>query len=73
MAFRHEEELLAERMSETGDDLDTVYKRDILPQKIALDLDYVRTHRLRTDITLIVSTGKAILSRSSAARSTVKD
>jgi lipopolysaccharide/colanic/teichoic acid biosynthesis glycosyltransferase len=67
LAFRHEEALLAERMSETGDDLDTVYQRDILPHKIAFDLEYVRNHRLRSDITLILSTGLAVLGRGRSA------
>ena len=50
LAFFDEEQLLAEA------DAEAVYIRDILPRKLALDLDYARRHTLRQDLRILAQT-----------------
>ena len=50
LAFFDEEHLLAEA------DAETVYIRDILPRKLALDLDYARRRTLRQDLRILAQT-----------------
>lgn len=45
--YRHEEDLLAEVPAE---DLDRVYQQEILPEKLALDLEYVENRSLLLDL-----------------------
>lgn len=50
LAFRHEEALL------TGVDWETTYRTQVLPSKLAIDLDYLRQRTLRSDLRLIMHT-----------------
>ena len=50
LAFRHEEALL------TGADWETTYRTEVLPSKLAIDLDYLRQRTLRSDLQLILHT-----------------
>ncbi len=56
--YRHEERLLAQQS-----DPEKYYREVILPQKIASDLEYVRTRGILTDLRLLVQTVFAVLSR----------
>ena len=56
--YRHEERLLAQQS-----DPEKYYREVLLPQKIASDLEYVRTRGLITDLRLLVQTAFAVLSR----------
>lgn len=47
LSFRHEEKML------TGQDWETVYRTQVLPQKLAIDLEYLRTRTLLSDFRLI--------------------
>ena len=64
LAYRHEETLLKQAVQESGDDLETIYVRDVLPRKVAMDLEYVNNHRLSTDFAILASTVTAVLRRS---------
>lgn len=55
LAYRHEEQMLA------GEDWETVYREQVLPAKLAIDLDYLARRTLRSDLTLIVRTVAAML------------
>lgn len=61
LAFAREDELL------TGDDPEGVYVREILPRKLAVDLEYVRTRTLRGDIAILVRTALTALQRRGGA------
>jgi lipopolysaccharide/colanic/teichoic acid biosynthesis glycosyltransferase len=50
LAYRREEQLL------TGADWETVYREQVLPAKLAIDLDYLARRTLRSDLGLIVRT-----------------
>lgn len=56
--YRNEERLLAEQA-----DPETYYREVLLPQKIASDLEYVRTRSLATDVRLLLETVVAVLLR----------
>jgi lipopolysaccharide/colanic/teichoic acid biosynthesis glycosyltransferase len=57
IAFRWEEKLLAEQP-----DPDQFYRENLLPRKLALNLDYVRKTSFRYDCRLIARTARALLS-----------
>jgi lipopolysaccharide/colanic/teichoic acid biosynthesis glycosyltransferase len=57
IAFRWEEELLAQRPNP-----DQFYKEDILPRKLALNLEYVANMSLKNDFVLIVRTIHSLFS-----------
>ncbi len=50
LAYRNEEEML------TGDDWETVYQTKVMPAKIAIDLEYMATANILTDLNLIFQT-----------------
>ncbi len=50
LAYRHEEQML------TGDDWETVYRTQIMPEKIAIDLAYMASATVMTDLKLIFQT-----------------
>lgn len=54
LSFRHEEEIL------TGPDWETVYRTQVMPEKIRIDLDYQSRRSLVTDIGLILRTVIAV-------------
>jgi lipopolysaccharide/colanic/teichoic acid biosynthesis glycosyltransferase len=55
LAYRNEAELLS------GEDWERRYLKEILPHKLALELEYQRTRSLRSDLSLIVRTLGGIL------------
>ena len=50
LAYRHEEQLLA------GKDWETTYLNEIMPAKLAIDLEYVKHRTVWTDIKLVLRT-----------------
>jgi lipopolysaccharide/colanic/teichoic acid biosynthesis glycosyltransferase len=50
LAYRHEEQML------TGDDWETVYQQKVMPEKIAIDLAYMGSANVITDLKLIFQT-----------------
>ncbi len=58
LAFRNEEELLS---AIPEDQLDTFYEMFVKPAKAHLDLEYVRTASLRSDLTILWRTASACL------------
>ena len=50
LVYRNEQALL------TGADWETIYRTEIMPAKIAIDLNYLKTANVVTDITLIFRT-----------------
>jgi len=50
LRFRHEERMLV------GPDPEAIYVRELLPQKLAIDLEYVRHHTLLGDLRILVRT-----------------
>ena len=50
VAFRNEEEMLA------GPDREEVYVRDILPRKLAIDLEYIRSRSVLGDLLILLKT-----------------
>ncbi len=56
--FRHEEELLAKIPPE---ELRSYYVREVLPRKVALDVDYASRATLWSDLMILIRTAKAIL------------
>ena len=58
--FRHEEAMLS---GSTAADLDGSYLKEILPAKLALDLEYVAHHDVRTDVSILLATLRALLRR----------
>jgi lipopolysaccharide/colanic/teichoic acid biosynthesis glycosyltransferase len=55
--YRHEESLLAA----AGDRCDDVYVAEIMPAKLAIDLDYVRHPSLAADLTVLWRTAAAVV------------
>jgi lipopolysaccharide/colanic/teichoic acid biosynthesis glycosyltransferase len=54
VVFRHEEQLLS------GENWEMLYRNQVMPQKIAIDLQYLQRQSLRADINLIFRTFIAI-------------
>lgn len=54
LAFRHEEQLLQ------GPDWELMYREQVMPTKIAIDLTYMSRRNLRTDWDVILATLKAL-------------
>lgn len=54
LTFRHEEQLLV------GRDWEAAYRNEVLPTKLAIDLDYLSERTLRSDIELVLRTIKAL-------------
>jgi lipopolysaccharide/colanic/teichoic acid biosynthesis glycosyltransferase len=54
LAFRHEEQLLQ------GPDWETMYRTQLMPIKIAIDLTYMSRRSLRSDIQVVAATLKAL-------------
>jgi lipopolysaccharide/colanic/teichoic acid biosynthesis glycosyltransferase len=54
LAYRHEERLLA------GEDWEVVYREQVLPAKLALDLAYLERRTLWSDLALILRTVAAM-------------
>ena len=50
VAFRNEEEMLA------GPNREEVYVRDILPQKLAIDMEYIRSRSVLGDLLILLKT-----------------
>jgi lipopolysaccharide/colanic/teichoic acid biosynthesis glycosyltransferase len=50
LAYRHEEQML------TGADWETVYQQQVMPEKIAIDLAYMASANVITDLKLIFQT-----------------
>lgn len=57
LAFAREEELLV------GEDPEATYVREILPRKLAIDLEYVRTRSLGGDLAILARTARLALQR----------
>jgi lipopolysaccharide/colanic/teichoic acid biosynthesis glycosyltransferase len=55
LAYRHEEQML------TGDDWEQTYIYQVMPKKIAIDLQYFQSANVMTDIQLILRTITATL------------
>ena len=51
-----------------GADPEGVYRRDVLPGKIASDLAYVRERSVRGDLTLLMATARALIGRREDSR-----
>jgi lipopolysaccharide/colanic/teichoic acid biosynthesis glycosyltransferase len=62
LAFIDEEQLLR------GGDAEAVYLKDVMPQKLALDLDYVRTASFAGDLRILLKTALLLLRRPFASR-----
>jgi lipopolysaccharide/colanic/teichoic acid biosynthesis glycosyltransferase len=56
LTYRHEEQML------TGDDWETVYHQKVMPEKIAIDLAYMASANVITDLKLIFQTVFAMAS-----------
>ena len=50
LAYRHEEEMLS------GDDWERVYREHVMPEKLAIDLDYIGRRSLGSDVLLMART-----------------
>ena len=55
VAYRHEETLLSR-----ADDVETVYRTEVLPAKLALEIDYLEQRSLAVDLRLLVQTALAV-------------
>lgn len=55
LTYRHEEQLLG------GADWETVYRTQVMPRKLAIDLDYLARRTLFSDLSLILRTVFAML------------
>jgi lipopolysaccharide/colanic/teichoic acid biosynthesis glycosyltransferase len=58
LRYRHEEQLLPQA------DLERVYCTEIMPRKLEIDLEYVRTRTLWTDLRLLCATAQGLARRS---------
>jgi lipopolysaccharide/colanic/teichoic acid biosynthesis glycosyltransferase len=56
VAYRHEETILA-----AAPDVERAYLNDVMPAKLALDLDYLSKRSLAVDIGLLVKTALAVI------------
>jgi lipopolysaccharide/colanic/teichoic acid biosynthesis glycosyltransferase len=56
IAFRHEEQILAQ-----AEDWERLYIEEVLPKKAALDLEYCRRRTFRSDIGVILRTGRSVI------------
>ena len=54
LAYRHEEQLLS------GEDWETVYRSQVMPEKLAIDLAYLQRRTLGSDLKLILRTIAAV-------------
>ena len=54
LTYRHEEQLLS------GDDWEAVYRNQVLPDKLAIDLDYLERRTFASDLNLILKTIAAV-------------
>jgi lipopolysaccharide/colanic/teichoic acid biosynthesis glycosyltransferase len=54
LAFRHEEQLLQ------GPDWESLYRTQVMPIKIAIDLAYMESRSLRSDLRVVTATLKAL-------------
>jgi lipopolysaccharide/colanic/teichoic acid biosynthesis glycosyltransferase len=59
--YRHEQQLLART-----DDLELVYRNEVLPEKLRLDAEWLRNRTVSSDLRIVVDTVLAIFRRSSA-------
>jgi lipopolysaccharide/colanic/teichoic acid biosynthesis glycosyltransferase len=57
LSYRDEERML------TGDDWETVYRTKVMPEKIAIDLEYMVSANIMTDLNLIFQTVLAMVPR----------
>jgi lipopolysaccharide/colanic/teichoic acid biosynthesis glycosyltransferase len=55
LAYRHEEELLS------GPDWERVYREEVMPAKLAIDLEYLSRRSVWSDLVLILRTIRAIV------------
>ena len=58
IAFRNEEDVLAD-----ADDVEKTYLEEVLPKKIELYMDYLRSRSLRRDVSILVRTIGKIVTR----------
>jgi lipopolysaccharide/colanic/teichoic acid biosynthesis glycosyltransferase len=73
IAFRDEEETLASealafaheagRQAPTSHDIERAYRERLLPRKLAMDADYLRTRSTRRDLALITATVTSMFAR----------
>jgi lipopolysaccharide/colanic/teichoic acid biosynthesis glycosyltransferase len=56
---RHEEELL------TGPDWEDLYRREVLPEKLRIELDYLSRRTLTTDLMILAQTASALFTKPS--------
>lgn len=63
LAYRHEEAILA-----GVNDLERVYREEILPHKLAIDRAYLRDRTLRSDLRVLLQAVAALFRRESDAR-----
>jgi lipopolysaccharide/colanic/teichoic acid biosynthesis glycosyltransferase len=54
LAFRHEEQLLQ------GPEWESLYRAQVMPIKIAIDLTYMGSRSLRSDVRVVAATLKAL-------------
>jgi len=62
VSYRHEEHLLQ------GEDWERTYLEQVLPAKLAIELEYMQRRTLWSDLTVLVRTALALCRRHSAAR-----
>jgi lipopolysaccharide/colanic/teichoic acid biosynthesis glycosyltransferase len=65
LKFRHEHQLLT---SVEAGDLEQFYREDVLPRKLALDVDYVERRSLALDIRVLAATAVALFRRPDRGR-----
>jgi lipopolysaccharide/colanic/teichoic acid biosynthesis glycosyltransferase len=65
LRFRHEHQLLT---SVEAGDLEQFYREDVLPRKLALDVDYVERRSLALDIRVLAATAVALFRRPDRGR-----
>jgi lipopolysaccharide/colanic/teichoic acid biosynthesis glycosyltransferase len=62
LAYIDEEQILG------GGDAETIYLKEVMPRKLALDLDYVRTATFGGDLRILLKTAALLLRRPFASR-----
>ena len=65
IVFRHEESLLTDLKASA--DIEQEYVERLLPQKVAIDLDYVENRSMLLDIQLLILTAASLLKKESHA------